>query len=77
LSWKGVYFSTFVKVLAIQNIYHSAQIAPESGGELIFGDGPFDPYPARHEAVLEQLKASQLLLHSWTEKKVCVAISGE
>jgi hypothetical protein len=47
-------------------------ILPLKGsGELIFGDGPQDPYPCSLGAVLGQQEVSQLGCLFWKEKKKC------
>jgi hypothetical protein len=43
---------------------------PESGGELVFGNGPHDPFPSALEALLGQVEASQLLLHLSEQEEV-------
>jgi hypothetical protein len=72
LELEGV-ISLFLKVVIADLNALVAMLIPllKGGGELIFGDGAHDLYPARSEAVLGQREASQLRLNSWKDIKVC------
>jgi hypothetical protein len=72
LELEGVYFSISQGSHPDLNTL-AAVLIPllKGGGGLIFGDGAHDLYPARSEAVLGQREASQLLLNSWKDIKVC------
>ncbi len=76
---KVYYFSVFLNVVNVDpNALFTALIpAGKGNGQLIFRDGPHDPFPACLEDVLGQQEASQLDVSLGKRKKFARVIACE
>ncbi len=69
---KVVYFSTFLNIFALDpnTLFAALVLPPEDGGELFFSDGVRYPFTHALEALLGQVKASQLFFHFLEQEEV-------